>query len=412
MRKIYSCIDIGSHSLKLVVMEKVGDDFVVLSRSIVKSKGIKKGEIVDIEQAIISIKKLIEKVEEDLKVKIKELLCLIPSEKADFEMVVASIETDKEITGKTVEKVLNNAVLKNEDESRFVLSAIPVSYKIDDGDNIKEVKGLTGNVLTSKVVLATIPKVVVASYVELFKQLNIKLIDVGFGIVGDYYNTKCKELDSTATAVINIGYDKCDVGIFNKGILIKSAKIDMGSRYVDKDIKYVYNVDTKTARYLKETFACSNTRYADVDDVVTIKDKDDNQIVINQLKISEVVEARISEILKFAKKQISILTKREIRYIIVTGGISELAGFEYVLENVFGRCARVLNMNKMGVRSNSFSSCVGFIEYFDEKLERLDKAYSMISDTELDLITKRTRKTSGESAIGGIIGYFTGNKED
>ena len=69
-------------------------------------------------------------------------------------------------------------------------------------------------------------------------------------------------------------------------------------------------------------------------------------------------------------------------------------------------------MNKMGVRSNSFSSCVGFVEYFDEKLERLDRAYSMISDTELDLMTKRGRKTSGESAIGGIIGYFTGNKED
>ena len=130
------------------------------------------------------------------------------------------------------------------------------------------------------------------------------------------------------------------------------------------------------------------------------------------LKISEVIEARIVEILKFAKKQISILTKREIRYIIVTGGISELAGFEYVLENVFGRCARVLNMNKMGVRSNSFSSCVGFIEYFDEKLEKLDKAYSMISESELDLIAKRGRKTSGEGTIGGIIGYFTGNKED
>lgn len=412
MRKIYSCIDVGSHSLKLVVMEKIDKDFVVLSRSIVKSKGIKKGEIVDIEQAVLSIKKLIDKIEDDLKIKIKELLCLIPSEKADFEMETASIEIDGEITGKSIEKVLNNAVLKNDDDSKFVLSAIPVSYKIDEKDNLKEVKGLTGNSLTAKIVLATIPKVIVASYVELFKKLNIKLIDVGFGMVGDYYNVKCKELDSTATAIVNIGYDKCDVGIFNKGILIKSAKIDTGSRYVDKDIKYVYNIGTKTARCLKETFACSNTRYADVDDIVTIKDKDDNQISINQLKISEVVEARLSEILKFAKKQISILTKREIRYIIVTGGISELAGFEYVLENVFGRCARVLNMNKMGVRSNSFSSCVGFIEFFDEKLEKLDKAYSMISDTELDLITKKIRKTSGESAIGGIIGYFTGNKED
>ena len=65
MRKIYSCIDVGSHSLKLVVMEKIANDFVVLSRSIVKSKGIKKGEIIDIELAVLSIKKLIDKVEDD-----------------------------------------------------------------------------------------------------------------------------------------------------------------------------------------------------------------------------------------------------------------------------------------------------------------------------------------------------------
>lgn len=412
MRKIYSCIDIGSHSLKLVVMENIDGEFVVLSRSIIKSKGIKKGQIVDLEQAIFSIQNLIKKVEDDLKIKIKELLCLIPSDNAEFSVAIGSLKLGEEIDGKLMEKALSNATINNEDISRFVLSAIPVSYQIDDGEYIKNPKGLTGSELKVKAVLSTIPKVIVASYVELFKKMNIKLIDVGFGMVGDYYCAKCKELDSSATAVINIGYDKSEVGIFNKGILIKSAKIDIGSRSIDKDIKYVYNVDIKTARYLKETFACSNTRYADVDDIVSIIDRDGNQKEINQLKISEVIEARLSELLKFAKKQISILTNREIRYIIVTGGISELAGFEYVLENIFGRCARVLSMNKMGVRSNSFSSCVGFIEYFDEKLEKFDKAYSMISDTELDLIAKRARKTSGEGTIGGIIGYFTGNKED
>ena len=46
MRKIYSCIDVGSHSLKLVVIEKVDNEFVVLSRSIIKGKGIKKNKIV------------------------------------------------------------------------------------------------------------------------------------------------------------------------------------------------------------------------------------------------------------------------------------------------------------------------------------------------------------------------------
>jgi len=408
LRKIYSCIDVGSHSVKLVVIEKIENEFVVLSRQIVKSKGIKMGVITDIEEASIAIKKVIDKTEEDLKVKIKELLCLIPSEHAEFSMTSGEIYIDREIDKKTVESVLDKALENDDDNSRLVVGVTPVFYKIDGGENLKDVIGLTGKKLSVNIVLMSIPKTIVASYVELFKTLDIKLIDVGFGLVGDYYNAKCKELDLSTTAIINIGYDKCDVGVFNKGILIKSAKIDMGSKYIDKDIRYIYNIDAKKARYLKEAFACANTRYADVDDVVTITDKEDNSVIINQLKISEVVEARLTEILKFAKKQISILTKREIRYIIVTGGISELAGFEYVLENIFGRCARVLIMNKMGVRSNSFSSCVGFIEYFDEKLERLDKAYSMISDTELDLITKRGRKTSG----GGIIGYFTGNKED
>ena len=55
LRKIYSCIDVGSHSLKLVVIEKVDNEFVVLSRSIIKGKGIKKNKIVDLEQAINSL---------------------------------------------------------------------------------------------------------------------------------------------------------------------------------------------------------------------------------------------------------------------------------------------------------------------------------------------------------------------
>ena len=60
----------------------------------------------------------------------------------------------------------------------------------------------------------------------------------------------------------------------------------------------------------------------------------DRNISINQLEISEIVEARLREILKLSKKQINLLTNKEIRYIIVTGGITEIAGFQYLVENV------------------------------------------------------------------------------
>lgn len=412
MRKIYSCIDIGSHSTKLLIMEKIQDRFVVLSRYLVKTKGIKKGLIQNEEEVILSIKNVIGMAEADLGIQIREILCLIPCDNAFFSMVSGETPIVNTVTKEDISKVLQNAVKGKVEEDKLLVSVSPVLYNIDQEENKKEVLGEIGSELTVKAVIATIPKARVRSYFNIFKRIGIKVVDIGFHLVGDYYATKDSATDQSTTAIINIGYDATEVGIFNKGILIKAEKIDVGSRYIDKDIACTYNLERKKVRYLKETFAVSNTRYADVNEIITISDKDENNITINQLKISEIVENRLSEILKFAKKQISILTNREIRYIIVTGGISELAGFSYILENIYGRCASVLNMDKMGVRSNSFSSCVGFIEYFSEKLDKQDKAYSMISDEELESITRKTRKTTGDGGLGVFLNYFTGNKED
>lgn len=412
MRKIYSCIDIGSHSTKLLIMEKLENRFVVLSRYLGKTRGMKKGIIQNEEEVIASIKNVISKAEEDLGIKLKEIIFLIPCSDSTFSMVNGETDIESTVTKNEISKVLQDAVTGKIEENRVLVSISPVFYQIDGGENQKDVLGQTGNHLNMKAVISTVPKTRVRSYFNVFKRLGVNVIDVGFNLVGDYYASKDSDMDNDTTAVINIGYDTTEVGIFNKGILIKAEEMEIGSRYIDKDIAYTYNLEKKKARYLKETFAVSNTRYADVNEMVTIPDREGNNITINQLKISEVVEARLAEILKLSKKQISILTNREIRYIIITGGISELAGFSYLLENIYGRCASVLNMDKMGVRSNSFSSCVGFIEYFSEKLEKRDKAYSMISDEELESITKKTRKTTGEGGLGGILNYFTGNKED
>lgn len=412
MRNIYSCIDIGSHSIKLVIMEKVEHKFVVLSRFIVKSKGIKKGIVVQEEEAFLAIKSILIKAEEELHVRIRDILCLIPPYNASFSMIHGTTEISGEVGAKELEMVMDDAVAGLVDEGQALIGVSPIFYQVDDGNKLDDVFGLTGSILSMKAVLATVPKAVLRPFFNVFKRLQVNIVDIGFGLVGDYYSVRDEELDKTACAIVDIGYDKTDVGIFHKGILIKADEISIGSICVDRDIAYSFQLERKKVRYLKETFAVGNTRYSDVEDVLVISNKHGENVQINQLKISEIVEASLQEILKLAKKQISILTNREIQYIIVTGGISELAGFQYVLENIFGRCASVINMNKMGIRSNSFSSCAGFIEAFAEKLEKSRKAYSMIPGEELEIVTKKGKRTTGEGSFGGILNYLTGNKED
>ena len=59
MRKIYTGIDIGSDSIKVVVSEFFNKKFHVLASSCIPSSGVKRGLIVDKEAVSVGIKKAI-----------------------------------------------------------------------------------------------------------------------------------------------------------------------------------------------------------------------------------------------------------------------------------------------------------------------------------------------------------------
>ena len=170
-----------------------------------------------------------------------------------------------------------------------------------------------------------------------------------------------------------------------------------------------YLVKRGVARSLKESFAISNTRYADASDYIEVLNKNQEKVNIGQLEISELVENKIVELLKLAKKQINLLTNRQISYIIITGGISELAGFQYVVENVFDRRATTLDIRSMGVRNNMYSSAFGMIKYFYYKLESRGKTYSMFNESQAEELVSTNRKILGmnDSIIHKVFGYFS-----
>ena len=122
--------------------------------------------------------------------------------------------------------------------------------------------------------------------------------------------------------------------------------------------------------------------------------------------------SRIVEILKLAKKQINLLTNKEINYIIVTGGVSELPGFDLMAEEILGQNTIVGNIKMLGIRHNKYSSVMGIIKYFIYKLSFRDKEYSMFNDEQADdLLSTRKRilNIPNDSVIGKVFGYFFDN---
>lgn len=414
MKKIYTGIDLGSFSIKIVVCEVVNNKFHVLAASNTRCKGIKNGLVTDMEEASIYLKKAKKEVEDMLGITIDQAVVTVPSIDKDFDIVEGKINVEDEnkmVSATDINNVFQDAVLGKVNETKELITITPIFFQVDDKEPVKDPKGMIGESLFVKAVITSIPKENFRNTVNLLKNCGITPVDVTYGIMGDYYEARNIDFDKSVSAIINIGYSKTEVSIFNKGIMIKDEMIDSGSKLIDKDLSYVYNLKRSQARVLKENFAVSNTRYSDVNDTIELTNKNGDDITLNQLEVSEVVEARLVDLLRLAKKQINILTNREISYIIITGGISELAGFEYVVENVFDRRCSILDINTMGIRSNMYSSSYGIVKYFHNKLDLRGLSYSMVSEKEANNLISTKGKTlnnSHDNIISKVFSYFSG----
>lgn len=410
MRKIYTSVDLGSDSIKILVAEIYNKKLNVLAVSNVKSSGIKKGLIVDANEILVSLREAISEIEGKLMITIDKVIASVPSYYSTFEIVTGEVDIDEygKITGLDVVKVLQKAVKSKLKMDRELVTIIPIYYIVDDKKNIKDPKNLIGKKLGVKAMMATTPSKNVQSIISIFQSLGIDVVDVNLGSIADYNEFKNNTSDTGVSAVINIGHDITTVSLFNKGIIINSEVIQIGGKNIDNDISYVFKLDKKDSSKLKENFAVAHKKFSRVNDVKKAVTTNRDLISITQYDISQVVMSRLTEILKLAKKQTYLLTNREISYIIITGGTAELPGMSYLVEEIFGSNAKVGNIDTIGIRNNKYSTVSGLIKGINDKLESRDKEYTMI-DLDNDASGQNKLSINDSSVLNKVFGYFFDN---
>ena len=409
MSQVYTGIELGTDSIKIDVLEKLHDKFHVLASVHRPSDGISKGQVLDIKKCVSSVRLALKKANDMLGIKIVKVIAVVPPNGCSFDIAVGSVEILDRVTGEDVNRVVKDALVGKIREEEELVTAIPINFTVDGEENIKDPKDRNGSLLETKLVVSTLPKEPLYRILEVLRLSGLEAIDVAFTSTGDYYTVRNNRLQNEVGAIINIGEDSTNVSVFNKGIQIKNAMIPIGSHNVDRDITYIFKIKEEDSRRLKEQFAVSMQVYADSNDTVTIPIGEEKK-EISQVGISKVVEARLEEILNLAKKEIKNLTNREIRYIIVTGGLSELAGFQYLVESCFGVSAKVCNISTMGLRHNRYSSVIGAVQYFDDKMSLRGKNVSMISESDVQVLMSPDDKTiNNDNIISKVYGHFFDN---
>ncbi len=414
MRKIIAGLDIGSCSLKLIVAEIIKSKTNILAVAESSSKGIKNGLIINKEEFFIALKEVLKKAEDMLGLKIRKISVTVPSYNTEFMMgegITTITNEEKIIHGVDIVRAMQSSVYNRVPKEMEIVGITPTSFRIDEEEPIKNPLNCSGNKLYVKTVVSLIPKKNVRVLLDCLEKIGVEVIDIAHTAVGDYYALKNDKISNLVGAIINIGEGSTTISIFNKGVLTNTKSLEMGGQNIDNDISFIYKVTSEQAKAIVDEIGLAHKKLASPSSKKNVTNKLGEKISINQYELSEIIMSRLEEILNLAKKQINLLTKKEIHYIIVTGGISEMPDFELTLESVFGKNARIARIHELGVRNNKYSSCLGLIKYYNSKLMLRNKDFSIFSLEEQEELSGKQRKIniSDNSMLGKLFGYFFDN---
>ena len=412
MEHVYSSIDFGSDTIKIVVCELHNNHLNLLAASSTESKGIKKGLIVNPKDAIESIRNAFTDIEDMLGMKIHKVIATIPSYNAEYKIVKGNTKIAGDIiTNADMENVYKGNIKEFLKPGYEYITLMPIDFKINEKTVMKDPKDFPGDTLEGRAMSIMAPRKNLYSVVSILESLGKEVVDVSVTSVSDINTFGSKEIDNSISSVVNIGSETTTVSLYNKGIPINTKILSMGGSDIDSDIAYMYMISKEEAKKVKERFAFATKRGADSKDVYEAKDLDGNEVKIDQLEVSEVVMYRLEEILSLVKNEINHLTNRSIKYIILTGGVSNLFNFELMAQDIFGTKASVGKISLIGMRNNKYSVALGNIIYFIKTLKLKGKNYTMLSEREMEILSSPNKHFIGENQntmLGKVFGYFFG----
>ena len=362
--QLYTSIDLGSSSIKVIIADVVYEKLNILGVGIVKTTSIKRGNIIDVESASRDIQKAIDIAKSEANKDIRSVYVAVPSIHTHIKKSVAEIkfDTKHDIDGRDIEEVIEEAKILPLPREREVVQVIPDYYRLDDIENIRKPKGMTvhntfeitGNrVLTSKTHLHTIYKCIE----------NVRL---------DCNETFCtshalgelllnEEEKDYGSVVIDIGAGLTTVSYFEDGILQLSQSIELAGEDITRMISDVLNVPMKRAEEIKLTQGHAFYDMASPQVIIELDNLEPNEEPYTQKELADYIEEIVEEIIL---RSFDVLRKAGINRVkgnvVLTGGTTQMPGVLELAKDMLRKMnVRIGSPKIIGANSPELSVVVG-----------------------------------------------------
>ena len=371
-------IDIGTTSITCVVAQNdLNDKINILGIGKSASEGIKKGAIVDIQSASISIKNAVNVARSSSSAKITDTLVSISGihtksiRSNGFINIPSGHITKKEITQVLTMALYDASIIPNYE----VIHVIPLYFKIDDNNTIDNPLNMNGSRLEVYANIITAKKTSLNNIQNALKESNLEVSNFVLSSYASTIATLKEDQKNLGTAVIDLGGSTSELAIFKNKSLTYNEVVAIGSESITKDLSIMLHTPLSAANEVKKQYSTLLLKNVDDDNIIT---KVKVPLLGNEIELQEVsldliqplVHARVEEILclvndKFEQSGL----KDTVSGVVLTGGMSKIPGIDSLCQQIFSNLpVKISNPTNIqngyiNFEDPSYSTVVGLLFY-------------------------------------------------
>lgn len=338
-----NCLDIGTTKITLLSGRLRENDTVLRGIVTVQSKGIRKGLIVDMEEAALSVKRAVKELKERFHLNIDSVVIAVSGSSIEiFESYGAVATGGRKISERDIENAIESASSVYIPLERELLHVIPVEFVIDGEQGIRNPLGMKGYRLEARVQIITAPVVPVENLIGVCEQAGLKVAGIIFKPIAIKRAVLKEEEIEEGVLLLEIGGGTTDMAVFKDGRLIHTETLSVGGNHITNDIAIALRIPVSEAEAIKIKYGSAIMR--DSSEEIEIDSLRTKRRIPLRL-IDEIIHARIQEILSLIKDSLKKTKNRDtidgIFGAVLTGGSSFLNGLDILIESFMGIPARI-----------------------------------------------------------------------
>ena len=368
-------LDIGSTKTCALVGEMADDGAVKFAAlGAAESKGWRKGQIVNLDLAVSSIRRAVEEAEGITGVPVESAMIGVAGghvRGVNSRGGITLGTRPRDVQREDVRRAIEAARGVTLPDDREVLHVLPQEFSLDGQDNIRDATGMTGERLEANVHIVTASGMATQNIITAVNRAGVRVEDTVLEPFASAEACLTQDERELGSCLLDIGGGTTELIVYAGGVVRHTAAIPVGGDHFTNDLAVGLRTPIPEAEKIKREHACAHRELLTEDfpiEIASVGDRPPRTVFARML--ADIAGPRAHELLMLIRDDLrrTGLESQIPAGIILTGGGANLRGLTELAEKIFNLPARVASPRGLAEMSETvsrpeYSTAVGLVLY-------------------------------------------------